>query len=261
MRGRSPAPRALVLGLLALLLGPEAQAVGVHDPGEAVLRGAAGALVERRLVLDLWDAPGPPAEFTLREAPDSEPVKGVEARLRPLRGAWGPWRPAEGLNLTAGPGRNATDRGEDGLVEIVLRFRVPDAPATRHALLIVERAPGQGALAITTRLQAEGPPEQADTHASPSPPGPSEAAPEPAAPAAGAAEGQDLEKSDALPADADAPGSLGPASLHPRTARAKAPADPPDTPPPRRLPDLPISLALGGLAAVSLAKRARRPQP
>lgn len=145
--------RALLL--LALLLAPAAQAIGVRDAGSGELQGIATDLVERRVLLDLWDAGDAPRAFLLRLAPDSDSVPGLEARARPLHGPAGPWQPSQAFRLTANGDSKARDRGWDGLYELAVRARLPNEPHARLALLLVEEAPGSEALALTTHLRAQ----------------------------------------------------------------------------------------------------------
>lgn len=141
-----------LLALALLAATPGAGALAVLDAGPQVVGGPAGAWAERRLLLDLWDAPQPARSFHVAVAPDSDSVE-AEARVRALRAPEGPWLPLGEVHLAAGPDPLASDRGWDGAHELALRFRLVQ-PRAKLALLLVEDPPGEDALAITTALRA-----------------------------------------------------------------------------------------------------------
>ncbi|HEV8360142.1 MAG TPA: hypothetical protein VGR28_06780 [Candidatus Thermoplasmatota archaeon] len=146
--------RLLAALLLAALLAPPVMGIAVDDPGDRILEGTATDLVERRLVLDLWDEGDARRGFTLRPAPDGDPLAGLEARARAIQVAEGAWKPLAAFHLNATGGKSTSDRGWDGLYELSVRARLPNQARATLALLLVEDAPGADALAMTTVLQA-----------------------------------------------------------------------------------------------------------
>jgi hypothetical protein len=149
----TPARLASLAAMVLALLANGAAALSIEDAGEPAASGTATDLVSRRLVLDLWDGGEPKHAYHLARAPDGDAVE-VSARAAPVHGSPGPWRSLADFRLNASAEKAAEDAGWDGMYALELRFRLPNAPAARAALLLLDDGGGE-ALSITTRLMAQ----------------------------------------------------------------------------------------------------------
>lgn len=146
----------LLLAVALVVAGPQAAAWSLADAGTMSLAGRVGGTVERRLVLDLWDAADGDLVYHLRDRSEAPGVR-MEARLHPLHGRPSGWLPptADGWTFRVSSDGLATAGGWDGQYLLALRFHL-DEPGAAESLLLWSLQHGSDALLVRTVLSAEG---------------------------------------------------------------------------------------------------------